>query len=535
MQFGFENILSLIAGLALFLWGMDSMGDGLEAACGNKMKSILKKLTSNRFLGVAVGLIITAIIQSSSATSVMVVGFVNAGMMNLTQALWVLLGANIGTTVTGVLISLKISTIAPFVAIIGVAIMLFVKNPTVKEIGKILAGFGVLFTGMDMMSGAMKPLGQVEEFRTFMAGLNNPVLGTLAGIVFTVLIQSSSASVGVLQAMVGAGAMLFGESIYILFGMNMGTCITALLASLSANRTAKRTAVMHLTTKLIGTVFFFVLMVFLPIDKWIEQLVVDPVAQVATMHTIFNIVTTLIILPFGTYYVKLMQKIMPDKKVEEKPLFEYISNDMQNLKIGAGSLHIESIRLELKRMYGMAKQNIQLAIADATSRSTTNRQDILQREDLVDKLNDGIIRHITACLASQENPAIGKAYGAYITLASNIERLSDYAVNISDVAMQMEESNLSFSDEIVHEIAQMQEVLDKMFDIAFSTKNLEQVEVYEDEVDRLTEVFRKNMLERIQKAICTGENSVHYSTLLVSFERVGDQLLNVAEQLYKTI
>ena len=528
----------LIGGLALFLWGMDSMGDGLEAACGNKMKSILKKLTSNRFLGVAVGLVITAIIQSSSATSVMVVGFVNAGMMNLTQALWVLLGANIGTTVTGVLISLKISTIAPFVAILGVAIMLFIKNPTIREIGKIFAGFGVLFIGMEMMSGAMEPLalnpdGTPTEFAQFMKDLS-PFLGTLFGIVFTVAIQSSSASVGILQIMVGNGIIGFENSIYILLGMNMGTCITALLASLSANRTAKRTAVMHFTTKFLGALLFYLLLL-LPIDVWIENFVSEPMAQVAAMHTIFNVVTTIIFIPFGGWYVKLMEKIMPDKKVVEKPLFEHISNDLSNVQIGAGSLHIENIRLELKRMYGLAKQNIQLAIADVTNKNTANREDILQREDLVDKLNDGIIRHITACLSHQENPAIGQAYGAYITLASNVERLSDYSVNISDVAVQMGESGIVFSDEVLNEIAQMQEVLDKMFEVAFSTKNLEQVEVYEDEVDRLTEVFRKNMLERIQKAVCTGENSVHYSTLLIAFERVGDQLLNVSEQLHKTI
>ncbi|MBR2975010.1 MAG: Na/Pi cotransporter family protein [Clostridia bacterium] len=534
-QFTFSNVLALIGGLALFLWGMDAMGDGLEAACGNKMKSILKKLTSNRFLGVAVGLVITAIIQSSSATSVMVVGFVNAGMMNLTQALWVLLGANIGTTVTGLLIALDIGAVASFFAIIGVAIMLFIKKPTIREIGKIFAGFGILFIGMDMMSGAMVPLRNEPTFINLMASLSNPFLGTLVGMLFTVLIQSSSAAVGVLQSMVGAGVVSFSGSLYILFGMNMGTCITALLASLSANRTAKRTAIMHLTTKFLGTVLFFILLTFLPIDEWIMHFVDAPIAQVAAMHTVFNVVTTIVFIPFGGWYVKLMEKIMPDKKVVEKPLFEYISNDINSIQLGAGSMHLENIRLELKRMYGLAKQNIQLAIEDVLSNNTANRKEILEKEDLVDKLNDGIIRHITACLSHQENPAIGQAYGAYITLVSNVERLSDYSVNISDVAVQMGESNLTFSDEIIQEITQMQEVLDKMFESAFSTKHLDQVEVYEDEVDRLTEAFRKNMLYRIQNAICTGENSVHYSTLLISFERVGDQLLNVSEQLHKTI
>ena len=535
--FNFSNVIKLIGGLALFLWGMNSMGDGLEAACGNKMKSILKKLTSNRFLGVTVGLIITAIIQSSSATSVMVVGFVNAGMMNLTQALWVLLGANIGTTVTGVLISLKISNIAAFLAIIGVAVMLFIKNPTVKEIGKIFAGFGILFIGMDMMSGAMKPLGEMDAFRNVMVSLSNPILGTLVGMVFTVLIQSSSASVGVLIAMAESGAMEFGNSIYILLGMNIGTCITALLASLSANRTAKRTAVMHFMTKVLGAIIFMIILGIFKTDNicgLIERFISDPGAQVAAMHTIFNVVTTVIFIPFGGWYVKLMEKIMPDKKVVEAPLFQYISKDINNVHVGAGSMHLENIRLEMKRMYELAKGNIQLSIQDVLNKNANNREEILQNEELVDKLNDGIIRHITSCISKQESVSLGKAYGAYITLCSNIERLSDYAVNISDVSSQMAESNLDFSDEVIQEITQMDEVLEKMFGIAFSTKNLNQVEVYEDEVDRLTEAFRKNMLERIQKSICTGATSVHYSTLLISFERVGDQLLNVSEQLNKT-
>lgn len=313
------DILTLIGGLSLFLLGMNLMSSGLEAAAGNKMKGILEKLASNRFVGVLVGMIITAVIQSSSATTVMVVGFVNAGMMTLTQAVWIIMGANIGTTITGQLIALDISWIAPIFAFAGVIMLVFVKKSFVNEIGKILLGFGVLFIGMDMMSTSMMPLRDSEAFVNIMTKFSNPFLGILAGAVFTAIIQSSSASVGILQALAISGAIQFESAVYVLFGQNIGTCITALLASIGTNRNAKQTTIIHLTFNIIGTIIFTILCVATPFDQWIKSLTTNPASQIANMHTIFNIATTIILLPFGKYLVKFADLILPNKKEKRIP------------------------------------------------------------------------------------------------------------------------------------------------------------------------------------------------------------------------
>ena len=355
---GIEEILGLLGGLALFLWGMDSMGDGLEAACGDKMKSILEKLTSNRFIGVLVGAAITAVIQSSSATTVMVVGFVNAGMMTLSQAIWIIMGANIGTTVTGLLIALDVGVIAPIVAVIGVVMMLFIKKPMVNEIGKILAGFGILFIGMDMMSGSMAPLRDNEMFINLMTSFSNPLLGILAGAIFTAVIQSSSASVGILQALAMSGAIGLESAVFVLFGMNIGTCVTALLASISANRAAKRTTLIHFFFNIIGTVIFTIICLITPLVDLLKSNVSAPAMQIANMHTIFNVVTTLLLIPFGLYLVKLVEKIMPDREVITNSAFMYLKNDINMYNVGASSLQLENIHKEIKRMHELAFDNI---------------------------------------------------------------------------------------------------------------------------------------------------------------------------------
>ena len=422
---GLTEILMLIGGLALFLLGMDSMGKGLETACGNKMKSILKKLTSNRFVGVLVGMGITAIIQSSSATTVMTVGFVNAGMMSLTQAIWVIMGANIGTTITGLLIALDVGVIAPFFAIIGVIMMLFIKKPLVNEIGKILAGFGILFIGMDMMSSAMVPLRENEFFINLMTQLSNPLLGILVGVVFTAIIQSSSASVGILQALALSGSIGLSSAVYILFGMNIGTCITALLASISANRNAKRTTLIHFMFNIIGTVMFTIICLVTPLVSFMEGLTNSPSLQIANMHTLFNISTTLVLLPFGQYLVKLAEKILPDKK-EEESVFMYLNQDL-NISIGNTALHLNNIKKEVERMYNIAFKNIELSFDGLINNSSSNYEIINKNEDLIDKLNKGIIQHITKSLHNENNDAMSETYGAYLNISTDIERISDHS------------------------------------------------------------------------------------------------------------
>ena len=270
------DFLSLLGGLALFLYGMQMMSSGLEAAAGSRMKQILERLTANRFLGVLVGAAITAVIQSSSATTVMVVGFVNAGMMTLNQAVWIIMGANIGTTVTGLLIALDVGELAPLIAFVGVVLAVFVKKPQLQHVGQIFAGLGVLFIGMDMMSGAMSPLRESEAFVSIMSNFSNPLLGILAGMIFTAIIQSSSASVGILQALANSGVIAYANSVFVLFGQNIGTCITAVLASIGTTRNAKRTTIIHLMFNIIGTVIFTALFILFPIASVIDGSLVLP-------------------------------------------------------------------------------------------------------------------------------------------------------------------------------------------------------------------------------------------------------------------
>ena len=536
-----SDILTLVGGLALFLLGMNSMGDGLEQACGNKMKSILKKLTSNRFIGVFVGMVITAIIQSSSATTVMVVGFVNAGMMSLTQAIWIIMGANIGTTVTGLLIALDVGLIAPAVALIGVVFMLFIKKPFINEIGKILAGFGVLFIGMDMMSGAMMPLRESEAFVGLMTQFSNPILGILVGIVFTAVIQSSSASVGILQALAISGAIQLDSAVFILFGQNIGTCVTALLASIGTNRAAKRTTLIHFIFNLIGTVLFTIICLVTPLVDFMKEKFTSPAMQIANMHTIFNIATTLLLLPFGQYLAKLATIILPEKKEETESIFMYLDNNVrlrignQSLQMGNLSLHLENVKREVKRMYAIACENIDLAFQDITSKSNDNRKKILENEELIDKLNDGIIKHISSNLSNDLNYSTSVAYEAYLTIANNTERLSDHAKNLSDENETVINNNLKLSSYAHQEIIKIKNILKDMQNGALEKDKIEDIKEYENRIDELTERYRNNMMTRLREAVCTGEGSISYSTFLINFERIGDHLLNISEQIEKML
>ena len=307
-----KNIGNIMLGFAILMTGMQMMSQGLENAAGDKMKQILEKLTSNRLLGVLVGAVITAVIQSSSATTVMVVGFVNSGMMTLTQAIWIIMGANIGTTITGQLIALDVGVLAPFIAFVGVAILVFLKNERIHYIGNIVAGLGILFIGMDMMSSSMAPLSESQEFVGLLTRFENPILGILAGMIFTAIIQSSSASVGILQALAASGIVTLNSAAFILFGQNIGTCITALLASVGANRNAKRTTIVHFTFNVIGTFLFTILCVVTPLIGWLQTVTPTNVpGQIANLHTLFNIVTTILLLPFGEVLAKISQKILP--------------------------------------------------------------------------------------------------------------------------------------------------------------------------------------------------------------------------------
>ena len=391
-----SGLLSLLGGLALFLYGMQMMSSGLEAAAGSKMKLILERLTANRFLGVLVGAGLTAVIQSSSATTVMVVGFVNSGMMTLNQAVWIIMGANIGTTITGQLIALDVGALAPLFAFIGVAMVVFVKMPRAHHIGQIMAGLGVLFIGMEMMSSSMMPLRDSQAFVDLMTRFSNPLLGIAVGALFTALIQSSSASVGILQALATSGAISFSSSVFILFGQNIGTCITAVLASIGTSRSAKRATIIHLMFNIIGTVLFTILCILFPLADLVASFTPDaPAAQIANMHTIFNIVTTLLLLPLGNQLASLAVRILPEQPEENRDEMhlEYLTPVQVSSKdgnLGASAIHIGQLQQELDRMLDMAQDNIETSFDAVLSRNSSLLTKAEKMESYLDFLNKEI-------------------------------------------------------------------------------------------------------------------------------------------------
>ena len=526
------HLLSFFAGIGLFLYGISAMGEGLEYAAGSKMKKILGALTKNRLLAVLMGTLVTALIQSSSATTVMVVGFVNAGMMTLTQAVWIIMGANIGTTITGQLIALDIGFIAPIFAIIGVIMIVFIKKPTINEIGKILCGFGVLFIGMDLMSSSMTPLRDNETFINLMTSFSNPLLGILAGMIFTAVIQSSSASVGILQALALSGAIGLDTAVFVLFGQNIGTCVTALLASAGTNRNAKRTTLIHFMFNVIGTIIFTVLCITTPLVELIEKLSgTNSAQQIANMHTIFNITTTLLLIPFGRYLVKLATLILPDKATDNPSVFKYLGHDL-NMRIGGTAIHLENTKLEIQRAYDIALNNINDSINYLLGEKIDCTK-ILDDEELIDKLNEGITKEITDSISLESNHIASEAYSAYLNIIHNIERLSDHSINIIEYADEFKSRNLTWNVEVQNEIRIYKEVLDEMLKLSLEKNKLIEIEILEDKTDNLTFEFKQNMVKRLSSSICTPEGSIIYSNILINLERMGDHLLNISQERKK--
>lgn len=539
----FTDVMSLLGGLALFLYGMQMMSSGLENVAGNKMKQILEKLTANRFLGVLVGAGITAVIQSSSATTVMVVGFVNSGMMTLRQAVWIIMGANIGTTITGQLIALDVGAFAPLIAFAGVAMVVFLKNEKIHHIGSILAGLGVLFIGMDMMSGAMKPLANSEEFVGLLTKFENPVLGILAGTIFTALIQSSSASVGILQALANSGVIGLSSAAFVLFGQNIGTCVTALLASIGTNRNARRTTVIHISFNVIGTVIFTTLCLVTPLIAFMEGLTpTNPSAQIANLHTSFNVVTSLLLIPFGGLLTLLAEKLLPDKgdNKEEGPTLQYLL-DLSHInadKLGVAAISTEGIRKELQRMLDMARENVIGAFWVFAKKDTEQFKKIEQREEYVDFLNKEISKYITKVAAYENTQSGSQQFNSYFTITSNIERLSDHAINIAGYSRILEEKQIQFSEAAEKEIWQMQNVCKSLFEMLQENyKDVvdwhSRVAGMEQRIDDMTKDFRSNMYERIHKGICSDEGSILFSEMLTDFERIGDHALNISDEMVK--
>ncbi len=536
---GVELLLGLLGGLALFLYGMQMMSNNLEAAAGNKMKQILEKLTTNRFMGILVGAGITALIQSSSATTVMTVGFVNSGLMSLNQAVWIIMGANIGTTITGQLIALDVGALAPLIAFIGVVLVVFVKNKKLQHIGGIVAGVGVIFIGMGMMSDAMLPLRDEPEFIQLMTSFKNPLLGVMAGALFTAVIQSSAASIGILQALAVSGVIGLHSAVFVLFGQNIGTCITAVLASVGTNRNAKRTTAIHLMFNVVGTVIFVVLCMVTPFVDWmIATNPANPAAQIANVHTIFNIATTVILFPFGPMLVNIAKKILPDTQVKHvmdaDQWFEGLMASKHHL--GVSTIAISQIHEEIRDMLAMAATNVSESFkAMEQGPGEDGIQEIADREEEIDLSNVRLSKKISKVLVLDQTPQDIEALNKMYSILGNIERIGDHAMNLAEYAQTIQEKNLNFSDYAKNEFKVMDESCALGMELlrkaaaGDSDFTLEKIQAIEQKIDDITDNFRQNQIDRMREGHCNVESSILYSEMLTDYERIGDHMLNIGE------
>lgn len=533
-----SQALTLFGGLALFLYSMNMMSAGLEAAAGNKMKSILEKLTSNTFMGVIVGTVITAIIQSSSATTVMLVGFVNSGLMQLSQAVGVIMGANIGTTVTGLLITLDIKEIAPAFAFIGVCMIVFSKKEKINNWGKIIAGFGILFLGMDMMSSSMSGLRDSEMFINVITEFSNPFIGILAGTIFTAIIQSSSASVGILQALAMSGVIGLDSGIYVLFGFTIGTCVTAVLASLGTSVNAKRTTLIHLLFNVFGTLIFLVICQLVPFTEWFANLFpTNPSAQIANAHLVYKVVTTIILFPFAKQLIKLATIILPEKESEKtRPSLAQRCSHMSTYNVGNMAIIITNIREELEYMFGIAKQNVELSFNAVLNNSMDYEQQLKDNEEQLDTLNAQICQYLSTIISKPMSVQDSELISGYFRIVGNIERIGDHAMNFSGYVKFLSSNSMTFSDRAMEEIRKMKKIcLDSMqaFDSDMKVFNIEaltEIAQVEQRLDDMTDQYRKAQIERMKTTSCSPEASVIYSEMLTDIERIGDHMLNIAEQ-----
>lgn len=531
----FKCVVTLLGGLAIFLYSMKIMSAGLEAAAGNKLRGILEKLTSNRFLGILVGILIAGLVQSSSTTTVMVVGFVNAGLLNLMQSLWIIMGANIGTNITSQLVAFKFGEIAPLIAIIGVAIILFGKKKKYKAVGDIVTGLGFIFISTNIMSGAMEPIRENEMFMSFLSKMENPFLGVLVGIVFVAIIQSSAAGVAVLQTLAATGVINLDQAVFILYGMHVGTCITAMLSAVGTNRAALKAAMMHLTFNVLGVIIMTTLTLTLPITDWVSKTSSDPMRQIANAHLLFALVTVIVLLPFGKLIVKMINAILPEKKkakAEATELF-YLSPTLFRTDMNTGVV-IVSIRNEISRMIELVSKNVDQAFNAVLNNSPEIQEEIDNREETIDFLNKEISFYISHCLAKETSEEDAITLSAMYKITGNLERMGDHATNISGYARLIDDKGYKFSEKALSEVVQMAEVTNsaaKML-MAPDFKGIHvKMAKAEQKIDDMTDMFRSSQIDRMKNLTCSGESSVIYSEMLTDFERIGDHMLNIARDV----
>lgn len=533
MEIG-SMLMQLAGGLGLFLFGMKLMGDGLEMAAGSKLRGMIERLTKNKYMGALVGLVVTAVIQSSSATTVMVVGFVNAGLMNLAQAVGVIMGANIGTTVTGVMIAINLTAIAPLAVLIGVVMISFIKRNSVKHIGQIIAGFGILFMGMKMMSTAMEPLSESEVFTSLMTSFSNPLLGVLVGLVFTAIIQSSSASVGVLQALGAAGAITLPSAIYVIYGQNIGTCVTALISSVGTSKTARRTAVVHLMFNVFGAILFIVISMLFPFAELVQRIAPGSVmAQISIVHVIFNIVCTAIMLPLSSLLVKVACKVIPGSDpVKSSNSLAYLDARI----LSTPPVAVAQLFKEVDRMGQLAKETLGMAMDALITQDNTKVDQIYENENTINFLNRGIAEYLVKINGLDLEDYDRQALGSMYHVISDMERIGDHSENLCELAQTLKKSKQKFSPWAVEQATEMRNRVEAMLEEAlqmFASRETQpqmaaDINRREEIIDDATQELKDLHIERLNQGKCSVVAGTVFMDMLTNLERIADHCTNIA-------
>lgn len=530
----FQTVLTLFGGLAMFLFGMRTMGEGLERAAGPRLRHFLSLMTRNRLIAVFTGLFVTALIQSSGATTVMVVGFVNAHLLALEQAVGVIMGANIGTTVTSLLLSITIKP-GPLFAFFGILmIMLFDKRETVKQAGFVFMGLGILFVGMDLMSGAMKPLHDWPVFLDLMRGVRNPLLGILIGVGVTALLQSSSVSVGIIQMLAGAGLVSIDAALYLLLGAKIGACTPSLLSMANSSISAKRTAMIHLVFNVIGASIILLLSLFLPLGQWAQALVPgNPKLCIAFMHISISILCTLFLFPASNVLVKLTKLLIPGEDAQDAPMkMQYYDERLlKTPTLAAAQLH-----REVCRMGRETHRHILLAMDALRTEDFSREKEIIYHEDLSDYLEEAITEGLVAVMPLELSEHESRRIAALFHVVTDLERISDHAMNLYRLAQERVRRNARLSEKASEEL---QRLLEQVLQVLSSSlEGLEEwnipdsimrlIQEKEQAVDDATESLRQKHIDRLKERKCSPKSGVIYLETLSNLERVADHAMNIA-------
>ena len=530
---GINSIIALLGGLGAFLFGMKYMGEGLELAAGPKMKELLEKLTRNRIMGFLLGALVTVVIQSSSATTVMVMGFINAEIMDLAQATGVIFGANIGTTITSILIALDVSGIAPICICIGAVMLLYAKKKRNRYIGQVVLGFGILFQGLHTMSQAMSPLKDSPGFQEFILNAKNPLLGFIVGVILCAVIQSSSAAVGVLQALAMQGLMPLYFAAFVVCGINVGSSTPPLLSALNAKNNAKRAACIYLIFNIVGAILFIPLTILLPITQMIERVIPDPVFQIAVYHIIFKVVTGVILLPLVNVVVKWTYRIIPKQAHESAFRFEYIDPNM----VGSPAVLSLQVGREVERMCDMVRKNVSDAAEGLIQNDIMSANVIREREQVIDYLASEITDYLTKVNALQLPQSVSNYMGCVFHVINDLEQIGDHAIKIlvqTEKCVEMGQSYSQAAQDELRQIYQMDmDLLDKTMKLFRGQRPTPEswldMKLQERTITKLAVKAQSNHMERLQEKTCTFEQGLTFIESLNSLTRIVNHVMNIAE------